>query len=829
MLQPCNQHLPPHKAEGVSPTDTWLDVAVKVVRETLAAKIIAAPRTDEAAVVFYGPRVARGPAPDDDAQVWTFNPALEAKRNARGGGGGAGVGGAEISARVDVGGGNGLGTNNNGKKTATARATAAARQARDSSGIDLPSADLLRALGALVGDGEEGEGNRARDRLFVGNGGGGGGRGRGKKQEQQAAEESVTDSLQALLVALRRASTLLASATKGRRPRDYAQRIVALSCQPLEFRSLFPNPHASPPPPPPPPPSSSRSVLHPTATAAWSQLAGPAQQQQQQLFASAELTAARRGAFTFRSGLRERGTGLGVSGAALELLALEPLSVKNSLMAGGAIKEEEEEKEEGREEGEEGGRVASAGAARASAHAAALSADFYCDAGEQSTAWGELLLASASAARVEAEAASARATKAAQLVAEEELRLLQQQQQQRAGERGADGESQQQQQLLVAALRLRQLQEEEAAARAAEFADDAALSLAVSRFAGVSRSARGKIYKRRAISTYFLLLPGGGGGGGEGEGGAAAAASSSAVACAVSLYQNLSRARLVSSEQVASRDYEVLKAESRLMPVATAAARAAIEAAAAAAAATAAERGSVGGGGGGSLFADGGGSKDLLLDPAAARDLAASRAAAGVVASESMSPGGVGAWWLGGEKAGALAVAKEAERAARDAEGAGLDEGTLVEPERARRTVACGVVEFSTEELVKFKCVGVPLEEGRGGGGGEERAEVEEREEWQKAAVAAVAAGLVGLNRKYRDGNNSGAARGGHDEGEGEEEEDEGLTASSPAFIEVLGFVPVSQIDPRRLQRSPSFLYPNVSCCCSEVFLSLSHLFLLSF
>lgn len=59
MLQPCNQHLPPHKAEGVSPTDTWLDVAVKVVRETLAAKIIAAPRTDEAAVVFYGPRVAR--------------------------------------------------------------------------------------------------------------------------------------------------------------------------------------------------------------------------------------------------------------------------------------------------------------------------------------------------------------------------------------------------------------------------------------------------------------------------------------------------------------------------------------------------------------------------------------------------------------------------------------------------------------------------------------------------------------------------------------------------------------------------------------------------
>ena len=501
--------------------------------------------------------------------------------------------------------------------------------------------------------------------------------------------------------------------------------------------------------------------------------------------------------------------------------------MKNSLMAGGAIKEEEEEKEEGREEGEEGGRVASAGAARASAHAAALSADFYCDAGEQSTAWGELLLASASAARVEAEATSARATKAAQLVAEEELRLLQQQQQQqRAGERGADGESQQQQQLLVAALRLRQLQEEEAAARAAEFADDAALSLAVSRFAGVSRSARGKIYKRRAISTYFLLLPGGGGGGGEGEGGAAAAASSSAVACAVSLYQNLSRARLVSSEQVASRDYEVLKAESRLMPVATAAARAAIEAAAAAAAATAAERGSVGGGGGGSLFADGGGSKDLLLDPAAARDLAASRAAAGVVASESMSPGGggVGAWWLGGEKAGALAVAKEAERAARDAEGAGLDEGTLVEPERARRTVACGVVEFSTEELVKVKCVGVPLEEGRGGGGGEERAEVEEREERQKAAVAA---GLVGLNRKYRDGNNSGAARGGHDEGEGEE--DEGLTASSPAFIEVLGFVPVSQIDPRRLQRSPSFLYPNVSCCCSEVFLSLSHLFLLSF
>ena len=76
-----------------------------------------------------------------------------------------------------------------------------------------------------------------------------------------------------------------------------------------------------------------------------------------------------------------------------------------------------------------------------------------------------------------------------------------------------------------------------------------------------------------------------------------------------------------------------------------------------------------------------------------------------------------------------------------------------------------------------------------------------------------MAAGLCGLNRSRRE--DGGGGDGEHDDREGEEGDDDddedGLpSASSPSFIEVLGFVPVSMIDPRRLQRSPSFLYPNV-------------------
>ena len=771
MLQPCYHHLllpHPHPrqaqaaVEGVSPTDSWLDVAVKVVRETLAAKIVAAPTTDEAAVVFYGPRVARGPAPDDEAQVWTFNLGLEGRRNARAGGAaGGGVPTAALAAAATA------------AATARARATAVARQAHDASGIDFPSADLLRALAELVGDGDGGEGggrgNRARERLFVARGG----NGPGTNDTVGKREDSFGASVEALLLALRRASTLLSAATRGKRPGNCARRVVVLSCQPLAFRSLFA--------PAPAPGGSPLGSAAPRLTAAPSPapfLAAPSDAAAaaatfaaaaSSAAAAADSGAARRLAAQFRSALRERGTILGGACASLELVALEPLSAKRSAMAGGAVEEEAEE------EGKRGGGGGRGGSSAAS--------DFYGDAGQQRTAWGELLLASAAATRRESDDANERAIKAARHVAEEELR--QQQQQQRRQRGGANGTEQQsqQQQLLVATLRLKQLQREAEAARVAELADDAALSLAVTRFSGVSRAARSKVYKRSALSTYLLLLPGGSGSG-DGEGGS----EPSAVACAVSLYQNLRKAWYASAETVSLRDYALLERESRLVPVGGAAAAAAAR-----------------GLGGGAAAADGDAGL-LLSDGPSAAAAGAARAAAGAGGAGAGEGGAVvGAWRLGGERAGAAAVARRAAAAALDAEGGGWDRSAAL-AEMARKTVAGGVVEFSAEELAKVKCVGVPLEEGEemetGGTGGEE-----------ERRAAAVAAGLCGLNRSRRE--DGGGGDGEHDDREGEEGDDDddedGLpSASSPSFIEVLGFVPVSMIDPRRLQRSPSFLYPNV-------------------
>ena len=531
MLRPCHALLLPHQREGVSPTDTWLDVAVRVVRETLAAKIIAAPRTDESAVVFYGPRVAKGPASDDEPGVWTFNLGLEGRRNARAaalaGGGQASLAALQASDAPVVGGGGG--TKNAG--TASARATAVARHAHDSSGIDFPSADLLRALAELVGDGGEGgRGNRARERLFRGNNGngdngnnGGGGGGIDEKA-QEAKEETVGESVEALLAALRRASTLLSAATKGKRAGAYSQRVVVYSCQPLEFRALFPaNPFfssasafvpssSSYSPSAKPPPFDATAATAATFAAA----AAAFSQQQQQFFPSGvggaptqlqlnqlnhhhrhflvspETTAARLKAAGLRSALRERGNALGGSCASLELVALEPFSSsRRSAMAGGVVEAEEEDEEERGGDGEKQRTLASTSSAPAPAPAATASAaaDFFGDAGQQRTAWGELLLASAAAARLRAEAASARAMRAAQQVAEEELRQQRLRLQSGRGVAGAEEQSQQQL-LLVAALQFKQRQEAEDADRAADFADDAALSLAVTRFSGVSRAAR---------------------------------------------------------------------------------------------------------------------------------------------------------------------------------------------------------------------------------------------------------------------------------------------------------------------------------------------------
>ena len=156
---------------------------------------------------------------------------------------------------------------------------------------------------------------------------------------------------------------------------------------------------------------------------------------------------------------------------------------------------------------------------------------------------------------------------------------------------------------------------------------------------------------------------------------------------------------------------------------------------------------------------------------------------------------------------------KRLELAAVEAADAGFSR-SVVSAETARKTVAGGVVEFSGEELARAKCVGFPLEEG-----GEEMEEGGEEEMEEQRRAAAVAAGLYGLNRNpsrdERDGGgreHDGDGEGGEGEGGGEEEDDDELSAasSSPSFIEVLGFVPVSMIDPKRLQRAPSFLYPNV-------------------